>query len=56
MASVSSFGNAQKFQFKIKTNLSFEARINSFGKLPETPVKAIRYKIYTFQDTSRQST
>ena len=40
MASVSSVGKAQKFQFKIKTNLSFEARIN-FGKLPETPVKAI---------------
>ena len=40
MASVLSVGKAQKFQFKIKTNLSFEARIN-FGKLPETPVTAI---------------
>ena len=40
MASVSSVGKALKFQFKIKTNLNFEARIN-FGKLPETPVKAI---------------
>ena len=40
MASVSPVGKAQKFQFQIKTNLSFEARIN-FGKLPETPVKAI---------------
>ena len=40
MASVSSVGKAQKFQFKFKTNLSTEARIN-FGKLPETPAKAI---------------
>ena len=40
MASVSSVRKAEKFQFKIKTNLRFEARIN-FGKLPETPVKAI---------------
>ena len=37
---VSSVCKAPKFQFKIKTNLSFEARIN-FGKLPETSVKAI---------------
>ena len=41
MASVSSVGKAKKSQFKFKTqNLSTEARIN-FGKLPETPYKAI---------------
>ena len=37
MASVSSVFKAQKFQFKIKTNLSTEARIKlNFGKVPET--------------------
>ena len=46
MASVSSVSN---------TNLSTEARIN-FGKLSETPERAISLQIYTFQDTSRQST
>ena len=59
MANVSSVFKTQKFQFKIKTNLSTEARIN-FGKLPETTAKVtgktISLKIYTFQDTSRQST
>ena len=44
MASVSSVGKAQKFQFKMKTqtcrNLITEARIN-FGKQTETPAKAI---------------
>ena len=40
MASVSSVFRAQKFQFKIKTNLSTEARIKlNFGKLPETTAK-----------------
>ena len=38
-----SVGKAEKFLFKIKTNLSFEARIN-FGKLPETPVKVISFQ------------
>ena len=40
MASVSSVGKAQKFQFKMKTNFSTEARIN-FGELPETPAKVM---------------
>ena len=40
MASISSVGKTQTFQFKIKIDLSTEARIN-FGKLPETPTKAI---------------
>ena len=40
MASVSSVFKAQKFQFKIKTNLSTEARIKlNFGKLHETTAK-----------------
>ena len=40
MASVPSVFKAQKFQFKIKTNLNTEARIKlNFGKLPETTAK-----------------
>ena len=42
MASVSSVFKAQKFQFKIKTNLSAKARIKlNFGKLPGTTAKTI---------------
>ena len=37
---MASVGKAKKFQFKIKSNLIAEARIN-FGKLPEPPAKAI---------------
>ena len=54
MASVSSVGKAKKFQLKIKTNLSTEARI---GLILESYLKLqprqFRYKIYKFQDTSR---
>ena len=52
---VLSVGKVKKFQFKIKTNLSFEARIilKSYLKLQS---RQFRYKIYTFQDASRQST
>ena len=40
MASVSSVFKAQKFQFKIKTNLSTDASIKlNFGKLPKTTAK-----------------
>ena len=42
MASVSSVFKAQKFQFKIKTNLTAEARIKlNFGKLTGTTAKTI---------------
>ena len=66
MASVSSEFIAQKFQFKIKTNLNTEATIikgplsfisESYLKLQlRSQLRQFHYKIYTFQDTSRQST
>ena len=57
-ASASSVGKAKKFQVQNQnTNLSTEAKIN-FGKLPQLIVQPTQFhcKIYTFQDTSRQST
>ena len=56
MESVSSVGTAKKFQFKIKTQtwvLKPGLILESYLKLQP---RQFRYKIYTFQDTSRQLT
>ena len=55
MTSVSSAFKVQKFQFKIKTNLNTEARINLKLQL-RSQLRQFHYKIYTSQDTSRPST